>query len=248
MEQSNEKIPVLAMKNVTKNFGNIEALKNIKLDIYKGEIVAFVGDNGAGKSTLMKILSGNYAPTSGHIEVFGKKIEKFNPDNALSQGITTVYQDLALVDYLDISSNIFLGNEILKIKFFTDKKTMRLKSQEILNELSINIPSIESEVGQLSGGQRQGVAIARAINQGGKILILDEPTAAMGLKESREVYNTIKKLSEKSLTIMIVSHNLQEVFNIATRICILRHGELIGDLKTSETTYSEVVKIITGVA
>ena len=235
----------LRIKNISKNFGNIKALSNVSMDIKQGEVVAFVGDNGAGKSTLMKIISGNYPPSSGQIEVFGEKIKKYSPINSLNKGITTVYQNLALVDDLDIACNIFLGREPLKYKVLIDKKKMISKSEELLSSLKINITSVNSQVGELSGGQRQGIAIARSISQGGKILILDEPTAAMGLKESTEVYNIIGNLSEKNITTIIVSHNLQKIYNFVDKVCIMKQGEVLKYVDTKKTSYSEVADAIT---
>lgn len=237
---------VLKISHLSKYFGNIKAIENINLEIFKGEIVAFVGDNGAGKSTLMKILSGEYRPSSGEIEIFGEKVVKFNPKSLIKKGITTVYQNLALVDNLDIVSNIFLGYEKRKFMFFLQHRKMKMTAEKLLKNLNINIPSLESEVGELSGGQRQGVAIARAIHQGGRILILDEPTAAMGIKESREVYKLIKSLSKKEITVLIVSHNIQQVFDVADKVYIMKHGNIVNQFKTHDTNYNEIADIILG--
>lgn len=232
--------------NISKAFGSVEVLKDVSFNLKKGEIVALVGNNGAGKSTLIKIISGVYTQDKGYFNIKGKKVDKLTPEQAIKFGITTVYQDLSLVDTLDVSSNIFLGKEPIRNGFFIDKNKMDKEAINLINKLNIDIPSIDTEVSVLSGGQRQGVAIARAINQGGEILILDEPTAAMGIKESKEVFKLIKNLKEKGYTIIIISHNIQEVFQIADRIIVLRNGKIAGDFMTTNTSEKEIVNCITG--
>ncbi len=232
--------------NISKAFGNVEVLKDVNFNLKKGEVVALVGNNGAGKSTLIKIMSGVYTQDQGYFNIKGKKVNKLTPEQAITFGITTVYQDLSLVDTLDVSSNIFLGKEPIMRGFFIDKNKMDKEADNLINKLNIDIPSIDTEVSVLSGGQRQGVAIARAINQGGEILILDEPTAAMGVKESKEVFKLIRNLKEKGYTIVIISHNIQQVFQISDRIIVIRNGQVAGSFMTTNTSEKEIVNCITG--
>lgn len=239
--------PILEGINISKAFGSVEVLKNVSFNLSKGEIVALVGNNGAGKSTLIKIMSGVYAQDQGYFNIKGRKVDKLTPEQAIKFGITTVYQDLSLVDTLDISSNIFLGKEPTKNGFFIDKNKMNKKADNLINKLNIDIPSIDTEVSVLSGGQRQGVAIARAINQGGEILILDEPTAAMGVKESKEVFKLIRNLKEKGYAIVIISHNIQQVFQISDRIIVMRNGQITGSFMTTNTSEKEIVNCIIGI-
>lgn len=237
--------PFLKVKNITKNFGNIEALKGVSLESYLGEILAIVGDNGAGKSTLIKIISGVFTQDYGEIWINGEKEENLNPKVCLNKGISTVYQDLALVDTRDIAYNIFLGREPMK-GLFIDKKKMYIESKQLIQDLEVQIPSVKIPVGNLSGGQRQGVAVARAIHQGGKLLIFDEPTAAMGLVESSRVLKLIKRLAEDGYGIIIISHNLQQVFQIAHKVCVMRQGRIVDIVKTDELNMNDVVSMITG--
>lgn len=240
-------IPFLETKNITKNFGNIEALKEVSLRSYLGEILAIVGDNGAGKSTLIKIISGVYVQDFGEIWIGGKKQQHLNPAISLNEGISTVYQDLALADTRDVAYNIFLGREPMK-GLFIDKKKMYLESKQLLQNLEVHIPDVKTPVGSLSGGQRQGVAIARAIQQGGKLLIFDEPTAAMGLVESAHVLKLIETLAEDGYGVIIISHNLQQVFQIADKICVMHQGNIAGMVKTDETNMNNIVSMVTGTA
>lgn len=239
--------PILRVEQLHKSFGHVQALRGIDLSIFGGQIIALVGDNGAGKSTLIKIISGVYSPDQGDITIAGKSYSHLNPSQALELGIATVYQDLALVDCLDVPSNIFLGREPSRAKFFVDKKKMYVETAELLKKLEIDVPSMDVEVGNLSGGQRQATAVARAISRGGKIFIFDEPTAAMGVKESEQVMELIRGLKNRGYAVIIISHNLHQVFNLADRICIMRQGELVGDFKVEDSTPDEVVKLITGV-
>lgn len=238
--------PVISVSGLQKSFGQVEALRGIELDIYKGQILALVGDNGAGKSTFLKILSGAYNPDLGVITVEGKSYGRLTPTRAFKSGIVTVYQDLALVDCMDVASNIFLGCEPTRAKFFIDRSKMLSRTAGLLKGLDINIPSLNAEVGSLSGGQRQCIAVARAINRGGKIFIFDEPTAAMGIRESEQVLGLIRGLAGSGLTVLVASHNLHHVFALADRICVMRHGKLAGDLIKAETTPDEVMGLLTG--
>ncbi len=240
------KSPFLEIKGIKKKYGSVEALKGVDLSIYQGEVLAIVGDNGAGKSTMIKVLSGAMPPDSGEILVRGKKYDKLRPKTALAAGISTVYQDLALVNTLDIADNIFLGREKRFCGCWLDRRSMRADAAQLLKDLNIQIPFYDAFAGELSGGQRQAVAVARAVHQGGQLLIFDEPTAAMGLKETQCVVALIKSLAEKGLGVVIISHNMEQVFQLADRICIMRHGEIVGCVKKTAVTPGDVVAMITG--
>ncbi|MCF6463916.1 ATP-binding cassette domain-containing protein [Clostridium sp. Cult1] len=235
----------LKVNNITKNFGNIEALKGVSLESYLGEILAIVGDNGAGKSTLIKIISGVLTQDSGEIWINGEKQQQLNPRISLNKGISTVYQDLSLVDTRDVAYNIFLGREPMK-GLFIDRKKMYKESKQLIQNLEVQVPNIKVPVANLSGGQRQGVAVARAIHQGGKLLIFDEPTAAMGLVESTRVLKLIKRLAKDGYGVIIISHNLQQVFQIADKICVMRQGKIVDMVKTDEINMNDIVSMITG--
>ena len=237
--------PFLKIKNITKSFGNIEALKGVSLDIYLGEVLAIVGDNGAGKSTLIKIISGVFMQDYGEIWINNEKKKFLNPKICLNNRISTVYQDLSLVDNRDVAYNIFLGREPMK-GLFIDKKKLYMESKRLIENLEVKIPNIKVPVANLSGGQRQGVAIARAIHQGGKLLIFDEPTAAMGLVESTRVLKLIKRLAEDGYGVIIISHNLEQVFQVAHRVCVMRQGKIMNTVKTDELNMIDVVSMITG--
>ncbi|HZK43169.1 MAG TPA: ATP-binding cassette domain-containing protein [Syntrophomonadaceae bacterium] len=238
---------IISLKNITKNYGNIRALQGVNLDIRLGEVLALVGDNGAGKSTLIKVLSGAINPDHGEIIVDNNVYGKLNPALAIKLGISTVYQDLGLVDTRNVAANLFLGREPVKFGFWLDKKLMAKKSGQLLKSLNVNILDPNRMVGQLSGGQRQGIAVARAINQGGQVIIFDEPTAAMGVNESRQILDLIKDLGQQGYAVIVVSHNLNHVLEISERICVMKQGNLVADLVTAETNPSEIAHYITGV-
>ena len=247
-----EKKPVVEMKGITKNFGGVQALDNVDFEVYDNEILALVGDNGAGKSTLAKIISGVHQPDNGEIIFEGKSVYIINPKQARSMGIEMVYQDLALFNKLDVASNLFMGRELFlaglwgRLLRFLNKKEMYKRSEQILQEIKINLDSPKKKVGYLSGGQRQAIAVGRAIFWGTKFVILDEPTSALGVKESHEVLELIKGLKEKGLSVMIISHNLQHIFSVADRIIVLRGGRRVGEKEVQFTTGDEVVKLIVG--
>jgi ABC-type sugar transport system ATPase subunit len=241
---------LLELDGISKNFGAVRALHNVHLKLGYNEILAVVGDNGAGKSTLMKVVSGAILPDSGTIYFEGRKIGIKSPQDSLALGIQMCYQDLALINCLDIQSNLFMGREIVRPflgRFnFLHKKKMRRLSNEHLKNLGINIPYLREKVANLSGGQRQVIAISRAVYWGKKLIILDEPTAALGVQESRRVLDLIKTLKQKDLSVIIISHNLQHVFSVADRVMVLRRGENAGDRIIKEIDGDEVVKMITG--
>jgi ABC-type sugar transport system ATPase subunit len=237
--------PLLEARDLSKTFLHVRALDHVNFRVYPGETVALVGDNGAGKSTLMKILCGAHQADSGTIYVDGEESHFRNPHDANAQGIAVVYQDLALVNHRDVASNVFLGREPKK-RFTVDKARMIRESREVLQRLKINIPSVYAQVGLLSGGQRQAVAIARAIQQGGRLIFMDEPTAALGVQEQAKVLRLIEDLQREGTALVIVSHNLQHVFHVADRIVVMRGGRNAGERIRTDTTQEEIVQLIVG--
>lgn len=247
MDASNKQsAPVLSMRMISKHFGAVSALSDVNLDVYPGEVVALVGDNGAGKSTLVKILAGVHAQDEGNITFAGKEVEIHNPHDSLEAGIATVFQDLALCDNLDVVGNLFLGREISPIRL--DEITMELKAWELLRELSAKIPSVRIPVASLSGGQRQTVAIARSLLGEPKLIMLDEPTAALGVEQTAEVLNLIERLRERGLAVIVVSHNMDDVLAVADRVVVLRLGSNNGEFVPSASTKDDIVAAITGSA
>ena len=235
----------LEVKDIHKSFGHVQALEGASVSCYEGEVLAIVGDNGAGKTTLIKIISGVLSPDSGSIRIGDQEFQSLNVSKAIEAGVSTVYQDLALGNTMDVAANLFLGRELSSFGFLR-KKEMRRQSEELLKSLDIQIPDVTVPVGNLSGGQRQGVAVARLINQGGKVFIFDEPTAAMGINETNAVLRLIRKLADDGYTVIVISHNLPQVFSISDRICVMRHGKVITEVRTNETSMDEIVSLITG--
>lgn len=243
---TNTKNPAVRISHLSKSYGNITALRDVSLDIYAGEILAIVGDNGAGKSTLIKILAGAVTADSGFIQVGEKSYHSLSPTKAIRLGISTVYQDLALVDCRDVVSNVFLGREIVRAGILIDRGQMEKEACRVLDSLQVSIPSLKTPVGLLSGGQRQGVAVARAIIQGGNVIIFDEPTAALGVQESAKVIRLMQELARAGMAVVVISHNLHHVFEIAERICVLRHGQIAAVCSTRDSQPSQIVELIMG--
>ena len=237
----------LSARGLSKSFGHVRALQEVDLDIRQAEVVAIVGDNGAGKSTLTKILSGVYQPDRGEIQVDGQVVRIANPHHARDLGIATVFQNLALVDSRDVAANLFLGREPTRWKIFVDRNRMQADAQRVVADLRVHMPNLNVEVGQLSGGQRQSLAIGRATAQQGRIILMDEPTAALGVRESRKVLDLIRHLRSGGTGVAVISHNLQHVFSVADRIVVLRRGRVAGVRDKSSTTPDEIVKLIVGV-
>ena len=243
--ESLQEQPLLVARDIRKAFGHVQALSDASIEVRAGEIVALVGDNGAGKSTLIKVLSGAHRPDSGEIVVRGQGASIHNPNDAFDLGIATVYQDLALLPSRDVVANLFVGRELTK-NGLLDRRKMTEEANRVVRQLRTNLPSVTTPVRFLSGGQRQAVAIARVVHFGAEILLLDEPTAALGVKEAHEMLTLIENLKEQGKGIIVVSHNLAHVFRICDRITVLRHGETVATLIKSETDSTEVVRLITG--
>ncbi|MBB5223167.1 simple sugar transport system ATP-binding protein [Amaricoccus macauensis] len=241
--------PVLALRDIRKTFGGVVAVEDFSLDIHPGEIVALVGDNGAGKSTLIKIISGVHPPTSGALTIDGADVTMSSATMARAHGIEVVYQDLALADRQSVYMNLFLGRERVRNRLgLLDRRAMIAETARLVEELDVRIPSPHAIIRDLSGGQRQGVAIARATHWARKLVLLDEPTAALGVAETARVEEIILGLKARRIGVLMISHSLDQVFRLADRICVLRRGRQIGVRRTAETDKNEIVAMITGVA
>ena len=236
--------PVLSMRSITKSFGPVHALRNVDFDVYPGEVVAIVGDNGAGKSTLAKILAGVHQQDTGTITFDGEPVSIPDPAASRELGIASVFQDLALCDNLDVVSNLFLGREITHGTL--DEEAMESQSWELLRQLSARIPSVRVAVASLSGGQRQTVAIARSLIGDPSVVILDEPTAALGVAQTAEVLNLIERLRERGHGVVLISHNMADVQAVADRVVVLRLGRNNGDFHVPDVSYEEIIAAITG--
>jgi fructose transport system ATP-binding protein len=243
---------VLEARGISKAYGHVQALRDVDLELYRGEVLGLVGDNGAGKSTLIKILSGAVQPDFGEILVDGRPIVMKSPVDAQHAGIETVHQDLAVVPMLDIAENLFLGREerapgpIGTVLHFLNKRAMRREASDHLKELNIGVKSVRQTVETLSGGQRQGVAVARSVVFGRHIVILDEPTAALGVRETRGVIDLMKRINERGIAIILISHNMPQVLEVTHRVMVLRHGRRAGVVRTAETDVEQIVRLITG--
>jgi D-xylose transport system ATP-binding protein len=243
--------PVLALEKVSKSFGPVQALQDVDFEVRPGEVVALVGDNGAGKSTLVKAIAGIHGIDSGQIMFDGDPVRVATPTDAVELGIATVYQDLALCDNLDVVENLFLGREersggVATLTRQLDETSMERQAHELLDNLAVTITDVRSEVGTMSGGQRQQVAIARSLLGDPKVVLLDEPTAALGVRQTAQVLALIKRLRDNGHGVVVVSHNLADVFEVADRIFVLRLGREAGTFVTRETTNEEIVGAITG--
>jgi D-xylose transport system ATP-binding protein len=235
--------PVLGLRGISKNFGAVSVLREIDLDVHAGEVVALVGDNGAGKSTLVKILAGVHQPTAGTILFGDREVALDSPSTALDLGIATVFQDLALCENLDVVANIYLGRE--KGPWALDEVEMEVRAWTLLNELSARIPDVRDVVASLSGGQRQTVAIARSLLLEPRLIMLDEPTAALGVAQTAEVLNLIERVRDRGHAVIMISHNMEDVRAVADRIVVLRLGRING-IFTPESSNEELIAAITG--
>jgi fructose transport system ATP-binding protein len=251
MTDSARGAPVLEAFGISKAFGPVQALRGVDFALFPAEVVGIVGDNGAGKSTFIKILAGALTPDAGRIAIDGRAVTFHNPLDARRAGIETVYQDLAVVPLLDIAANLFLGREEIvggpfSFLHILNKRAMRRHAMENISVLKIGIKSVRQPVGTLSGGQRQGVAVARAVAWSRKIVILDEPTAALGVREARGVLELIKRVRAHGVAVILISHNMPHVFEVTDRIFVLRHGAHAGTVRTADTNMEQVVRLITG--
>jgi simple sugar transport system ATP-binding protein len=246
----NSASPLLEIRNLSRHFGAVRALDDCSMVVRPGEVVALAGDNGAGKTTMIKAISGVYPPTSGEILIEGKPVSFGSPQEARALGIETIYQDLALADNLTIGANIFLGREPMTKKFgflpVLDRKKMAKAAGETMALLDFHVKRLDAPVSNFSGGQRQAVAIGRAVYWNAKILIMDEPTAALGVPEQRKVISLIKSLKAQGRGVIFISHNLQDIFAVSDRIVVLRRGIVAGERNIADTSHDEVVKLMIG--
>jgi D-xylose transport system ATP-binding protein len=242
--------PLLALKGFTKSFGPVEALKDVTFDVRRGEVVALVGDNGAGKSTMIKAISGAQPPDAGQASWDGQPVQMNTPHDATRLGIATVYQDLALAENLDVVANLFLGQEIANTipgVAVLDETAMEKKAVELLSSLGVTtLRSVRTEVAMLSGGQRQAVAIARSLLGDPELVMLDEPTAALGIVQTEQILRLIERLRDRGLGVIVISHNLANVFEVADRIAVLRLGRMTATFKAADSSREEIVGAITG--
>ena len=241
---------LLEVKHLAKNFGPVQALADLSMKVHAGEVVALAGDNGAGKTTLIKAISGVYQPSSGEILLKGRAVHFASPQEARDQGIETIYQDLALADNLTIGANIFLGREPMRRAFgflpVLDRAKMAEAAKATMALLDFHVSRLDAPVSNFSGGQRQAVAIGRAVYWNAQILIMDEPTAALGVPEQRKVISLIHQLKAQGRGVIFISHNLQDIFAVADRIVVLRRGVQAGERRISETSHDEVVRLMVG--
>jgi D-xylose transport system ATP-binding protein len=242
--------PRLRLRKINKSFGAVRALTDVDLDLYPAEVIGLVGDNGAGKSTLVKTISGVGPADSGEMYIDGQQVHITSPKVATSLGIETVYQDLALCDNLDIVGNLFLGREEEMVKFPQlgplNENDMELRTLQVLQTLDVKVPSVRVPVASLSGGQRQSIAVARTILRNAKVVMLDEPTAALGVAQTRQELNLIKRLREQGYSVIVISHNLADVFEVVDHVVVLRLGRRVGTFDIKNVSQEQIVAAITG--
>jgi D-xylose transport system ATP-binding protein len=250
MSETNNRTPILQMRGISKQFGAVQALSGVDFEVYLGEVVALVGDNGAGKSTLVKIISGVYQADAGQRFFEEQEVTVNNPREATALGIETVYQDLALCDNLDVVANLYLGREqeqtMIPPLHTMDEVAMERAATKVIDDLHVRIPSARTQVASLSGGQRQSTAVARAVMWNSKVVLLDEPTAALGVEQTRQVKDLIRRLRERGLGVVVISHNLADVFDVSDRIIVLRLGRRVATFETTGSNPEQVVAAITG--
>lgn len=241
--------PLLRLEEITKNFGAIRALRGVSFDLAKGEVVALLGDNGAGKSTLVKIIAGGLEATSGRMMLEGEEKKFQSPADAKAHGIETVYQDLSLCTNVDVVANFFMGREIVKPFLgipILQEREMHEAVSKALDNAGTKIPSLRTNVEHLSGGQRQAIELNRFVHWGGKLVLLDEPFAALGVEQTRRGLDMIRRIAARGIGILIITHIMAQAFQVADRIVVIRQGRVVGDVKRSKTSPDEVVQMITG--
>lgn len=241
--------PLLVLEDIRKNFGAIEALKGVNFSIGRGEVVALLGDNGAGKSTLVKIIAGGHEPTSGRMLFEGKEYQAKTPAEGKAMGIETVYQDLSLCTNVDVVANFFMGREITRRVLgvpVLDERAMEREVAKALADAGTRIPSLRTNVEHLSGGQRQAIELNRFVHWGGKLVLLDEPFAALGVEQTRRGLDMIRHVAGQGIGVVIITHIMQQAFQVADRIVVIRHGVVAGDVPASRTTPDAVIRMITG--
>ncbi|HEX6797878.1 MAG TPA: ATP-binding cassette domain-containing protein [Ktedonobacterales bacterium] len=243
--------PALRLSGVSKSFGAVQALRDVDFEVYSGEVVGLVGDNGAGKSTLIKTIAGVNIPDEGEIFVEGKRAHISTPQDATRLGIETVYQDLALCDNLDVVANLFLGRETRLLRLRggispLDENSMEARTLTVLRQLDVKIPSVRVPVASLSGGQRQSIAVAKTILRNPKVVLLDEPTAALGVAQTQQVLKLIRRLREQGLAVVVISHNLADVFAVVDRMVVMRLGRRVATFEIGKATPEQVIASITG--
>jgi simple sugar transport system ATP-binding protein len=237
--------PRMSVRGIKKTFGSIQALRGVDLDLWPGECLGLVGDNAAGKSTLTKILAGTYIPDQGVIALDGEPIDLSGPDQARARHIEMVYQDLSLCDTIDVAGNLHLGREIRRGPFL-DKKAMQREARRMLQTLEIRIPNLSANVAQLSGGQRQAIAIARAVSFEPRVLIMDEPTSALAVAEVEAVLNLIVRIKARGVSVILITHRLQDLFRVCDRIAVMYEGVKVAERRIAETNLEEIVRLIVG--
>lgn len=243
--EPNKDVPRISLRGIRKTFGSIEALRGVDLDVYPGECVGLIGDNAAGKSTLTKIISGTYVPDAGSISVDGEEVLFSNPSDARARNIEMVFQDLSLCDHIDVMGNLFLGREVSRWSFL-DRKTMRAQARQMLEDLDIRIPRLNAKVEQLSGGQRQAIAIARAASFEPRVLIMDEPTSALAVAEVEAVLRLINEVKSRGVAVILITHRLQDLFDVCDRIAVMYEGTKVAERSIGDTSLEDLVKLIVG--
>lgn len=236
--------PLVEMRNISKAFGGVHAVEDVSIDVLPGEVVGLLGHNGAGKSTLIKILAGVYTADSGQILIDGKPADIRSPRDARAHGIETIYQSLALADNLDATANLFLGRETVSRFGVLDEEAMEHQARKVLDRLRLRLPSLHEIVANLSGGQRQAVAIGRAIHFNARVLIMDEPTAALGPEETAKVGDLVRALAGEGIGIFLISHDIHDVFALSDRLSVLKNGRLVGTVRTDEVSKDEALAMI----
>ncbi|AHE54894.1 ATP-binding cassette domain-containing protein [Sphingomonas sanxanigenens] len=245
-ERPPERPVLLGIGGLTRHFGSVTAVADIDLDVRAGEVTALLGDNGAGKSTLVSMLSGVTAPSAGEMRIDGRPVSFADPAEARAAGIATVFQNLSLIEDRSIAENLFLGCELTRFGFILDRRRMKAEAQAVLDRMRVNLPPVTTAVRHLSGGQRQAVAVARTILRGARLVIMDEPTAALGVRETAKVLDLIRSLRDQGSAVLLVSHNMDNVFDVADRAVILRLGRKVADLRIAATSKADVVGLVMG--